>query len=99
MSDLSAKIAKTINPLVSAAKMRARFPLPVWDDTGSLIGVAIEADKLMGGVDSLAQASFTLNPIEYNDPIRLKAKVELAINCIKSEVQMTIRHKKAQKAA
>lgn len=100
MSDAVAQIRKTLNPLVSKAKMRARLPLPVWDDTGTLIGVSIECDKLMGGkAECLAQATFTLSPQEIRETARLKAKIELAIAALKSEVLVTIRHKKAQKAA
>lgn len=98
MSDIIPKISKVLNPLMHANKMRARYPLPVWDDTGTRIGVCIEQDKVMGGKECLAQSTFTLTPSEYNDPEKLKAKAELAVNAIKAEVLVSIRLKKAKAA-
>lgn len=99
MSDAIPRISAVINPLMSKHKMRAKFPLPVWDDTGSLIGVSIHKDVKMGPQDCVAEASFVLTPSDLASPWRMTAKIQLAINAIESEVQMSIRPKRKEKAA
>lgn len=99
MSDAIPRISKVINPLMTKHKMRARFPLPVWDDTGTLLGVSIQTDKKMGPQDCVAEASFTLSPAEIANPERLKEKAELAVQAIKLEVWVSIRQKRKEKAS
>lgn len=97
MSDAIPRIAAVLNPLMSKHKMRAKYPLPVWDDTGSLIGVAIHQDRRMGHQDCIAEANFVLTPADMASKERMEAKAMLAINCIEQEVQMSIRLKRKEK--
>lgn len=99
MSDAIPRISKVINPLMTKHKMKARFPLPMWDDTGTLLGVAIHADKKMGKQDCQAEATFTLSPSEISSPEKIAAKANLAIEAIEREVWVAIRQKRQGKAA
>lgn len=99
MSDVIAIIGKVLNPLMTQHKMRSQFPLPVWDDTGELVGVEIHQDKKMGHQECVASASFVLTPADLQDDKRILEKANLGIACIKSEVQMHIRPKRKMKAA
>lgn len=98
-SDVIPRIGAVINPLMSKHKMRAKFPVPVWDDTGSLVGVLIHQDRKMGPQDCVAEASFVLTPADMASKSRMEAKAMLAINAIENEVQMSIRPKRKEKAA
>ena len=99
MNDALPKIAKVLNPLMSKHKMLAKYPLPVWDDTGSLIGVEIFKDKQMGPQKCMAIASFVLTPADLASDKRMTDKAMLAINAIEQEVQMSIRPLREKRAA
>lgn len=93
------RLKRIISPIARAARMELRMPLPVWDETGTLIGVAVSCDKQMGPMDCRGEATFTLNPAEQADDAKVKAKAELAVNALKSEVLVSIRQKAKEKAA
>lgn len=91
-SDDIPRLSAVINPLVSKAKMKAQFPLPCWDNDGSLTGVEIQKELLMmARTRCIATASFVLRPEEIRSPEKIKQKCEIAIAAIESQVQMAIR--------
>jgi hypothetical protein len=100
MTDVIPIIGKVLNPLMAEHKMQSQFPMPVWDDSGELVGVTIRQDKrMLDRQDCVAEASFVLTPADLRDDARIAEKANLAIACIKSEVQMHIRPKRKMKAS
>lgn len=88
-----AMVSRVVGRAARTHRMKATCPLPIWDSTGELIGVAIDCDKVMGGLSCVAQATFTLRPAEYADEKKIEAKALCAINAIKSEILVTIKPK------
>lgn len=99
MSELIIRLKRLISPIARKAHCDLRMPLPVWDDSGQAIGVAIECDKKMGPTDCRGQATFALTPEDYADDAKVIAKAELAVSALKQAVLVSIRPKKAEKAA
>lgn len=94
------RMKRVVNRLTREAGMTYRLPLPVWDNSGSLVGVAIEQDKHMGQTgECLGQATFTLSPKEYASEATIAAKASLAISALRSEVLVSIRPKVKQQHA
>jgi len=98
MSELIIRLKRLISPIARKAHCDLRMPLPVWDDSGQAIGVAIECDKKMGPTECRGQATFALTPEDYADDAKVIAKAELAVNALKQAVLVTIRPKKAKAA-
>lgn len=97
MSERLLKLKRLVSPIARQAGCDLRMPLPVWDDTGTTIGVAIECDKQMGPTVCRGNASFTIKITDTDEQIQDKAR--LAVGALRNEVLVTIRPKKAEKAA
>lgn len=87
------RLKRTIGLVARAHRLSVRMPLPVWDSTGTLLGVALEGDKKMGGVMCTATATFTLTPSDQMRDDVVKAKAEIAAQAIHSEILVTIKPK------
>lgn len=84
---------------VSGFPARVTVPAPVWDDSGTLIGVSIESPKRMGGQDCLFTVSFALKPIDYAHEATIAAKATVAMDAVRYEVQSKVRPVKAKQEA
>lgn len=85
------RLKRVIGLVAREHRLAVRMPLPVWDSTGTLIGVAIEGDKKMGGVLCRATATFTLTPSEQMRDDLVTAKAEIAASAVKAEILVTIK--------
>lgn len=63
----------------------------VWDNDIGLVGVSIEAPKLMGQTDCIAIASFTLDRNEQRSDEQVRAKADIAFAAIENAVIVKIR--------
>ncbi len=93
------RIKRVLSRIARDNRLDLRVPLPVWDDTGTMIGVALATDKKMGAMDCRMEATFTLDPTEYRDDEKIKAKAELAVAAIKSTILVSIKQKRQEQAA
>lgn len=87
------RIKRVVSKLARQAGMECRLPLPVWDDSGQMIGVSLEKDKMMGTVMCRCQATFTIEPRDYATDDGIRAKTELGINAINNNILVNIRPK------
>lgn len=96
MNERLLKLQRLVSPIARQAGFDLRMPLPVWDDSGTTIGVAIECDKQMGPVLCRGNATFTIKITDTDEQIQGKA--QLAVGALRNEVLVTIRPKKAKAA-
>lgn len=96
--EIISRIKRVAGKLARANRLTIITPVPVWDSTGSMVGVRIEGDKKMGNVDCTASASFVLSPAEQSDESKILAKATIAVEAIKLEILVSIRHKKTAAA-
>jgi hypothetical protein len=89
------KLKRIISPIARAAGLDLRMPLPVWDTTGTLIGVAMSYDKQMGPMACRGEATFVITAADQLDHDKVKAKAELAVAALQNEVLVSIRPKKS----
>lgn len=99
--EVIAQVRRMVTETVENSGVPARItcPAPTWDNTGSMIGVMIESPKKMGDQPCLFSASFVLGPDEYDQPLKVVAKVSAAINAIRYSVQAKVRPIKAKQEA
>lgn len=93
------RIKRVLSKIARANKLDLRVPLPVWDDTGTMIGVSLSGDKRMGAMDCRQEATFTLDAVEQADDAKIAAKAELAAAALKSTILISIKQKRQEKAA
>ncbi len=103
------RIKRCLSKIARANGVDLKVPLPVWDDTGTMVGVGFfkndvlpvnfSCDKQMGPMSCRQAATFTLNQAEQMDDAKITAKAELAVQAMKSEIICWFQTKKAEKAA
>lgn len=90
------RIKQIVGKIARENKLVPKAPLPVFDSTGTMIGVSLTGDKIMGGEPCEATATFTFNPTEAQSEATIRLKAETAAQAIRSEVLVTIRPKARQ---
>lgn len=93
------RIKRVLSKIARANRLDLRVPLPVWDDTGTMIGVSLSCDKKMGAMDCRQEATFTLDAMEQQSDDKIAAKAELAAAALKATVLVSIKQKRQEKAA
>lgn len=93
------RIKRVLSKVARANKLELRVPLPVWDDTGTMIGVSMSCDKKMGAMDCRQEATFTLDAMEQQSDDKIAAKAELAAAALKATLLISIKQKRQEKAA
>lgn len=103
------RIKRVLSRIARDNHLDMKVPLPVWDDTATLIGVGFfkkdvipvnfSRDKQMGPMSCRQAATFTLNPVEQMDDAKIAAKAELAVQAMQSEIICWFQPNKAEKAA
>lgn len=94
-----ARIKKIISPLCAAHSKHTRpaMPLPVWDSTGTMIGVSVSTPLLMGASPCEAQATFAIKTGTPDEEIAAKANA--AIAALSNELVVTIKPVRKQEKA
>lgn len=93
------RIKRVLSKIARANRLDLRVPLPVWDDTGTMIGVSMSCDKKMGAMDCRQEATFTLDAVEQQSDEKIAAKAELAAAALKATLLISIKQKRQEKAA
>ena len=93
------RIKRILSKIARANKLELRVPLPVWDDTGTMIGVALHGEKRMGAMDCSTVATFTLDGMEQMDDAKIEAKANLAASALKNTILVSIKQKREEQAA
>lgn len=93
------RIKRILSKVARANKLDLRVPLPVWDDTGTMIGVSMSCDKRMGAMECRQEATFTLDQVEQVDDAKIAAKAELVAAALKATILVSIKQKRQEKAA
>lgn len=97
--DALSRISRVVGKVARADKITVKLPLPVWDTTGTMVGVGMscevifECDKRMGAVPCLASATFVLNAAEQCDEAKIEAKAKIAAAALKAEILVSIKPK------
>lgn len=97
--EILSRISRVVGKTARADKITVKLPLPVWDTTGTMVGVGMscevvfECDKRMGAVPCLASATFVLNETEQRDEAKIRAKAESAVAALKAEILVSIKPK------
>jgi len=93
------RIKRVLSKVARENKLDLRVPLPVWDDSGTMIGVSMSCDKKMGAMDCRQEATFTLDAVEQADNSKIAEKAKLAAAAVKSTILVSIKQKRQEKAA
>lgn len=93
------RIKRVLSKIARENRLDLRVPLPVWDDTGTMIGVSYSCDKKMGAMDCRQEATFTLDAAEQQSDDKIAEKAKLAASALKATILINIRQKRQEKAA
>lgn len=75
IQDAADNARRIITALIESSDMQVRFKLPlqVWDNTGSLYGVLMQSDLLMGDQECVSEVSFCLDMTMTDEEISERA--------------------------
>jgi hypothetical protein len=93
------RIRKIIQPIAQAHSKytQIKCPAPVWDATGTMIGVVVAHPVTMGGQACQGEASFVVAPTD--DDAAIAGKMNAAINALKCQLLVSIKPLKREKSA
>lgn len=93
------RIRSIIQPIAKAHSKftQIKCPAPVWDSTGTMIGVVVAHPVTMGGQACQGEASFVIAPTDDDEVIA--GKMTAAINALKYQLLVSIRPVGREKSA
>lgn len=93
------RIRNIIQPIARehSKHTRIKCPAPVWDSTGTMIGVVVAHPVTMGDQACQGEASFVIAPADDDEVIA--GKMNAAINALKHQLLVTIKPVERERVA